>query len=89
MNAYEKKDGMTKLQKKACDKYTLYEKSWERMNRLVVGKNQIKRRISLLDNQRNYMSPREDCLTEFYEFAHKSVSMCPNEKKRSIMIEKM
>lgn len=59
------------------------------MNRIVNGKNMSKRRVSLLDNQRNYLSPREDCLTDFYAFAEKSVSMCPNEKKRSIMIEKV
>jgi len=39
--------------------------------------------------QRSYVSPREDCLSDFYESAQKSVNMCPNEKRRSIMIEKV
>ena len=82
---------MTLKQKKAFDKLTLYEKAWERMNRLVKpnSKSQGGKRVSLLEKQKNYLSPREDCLTDFYESAQKSVSMCPNEKKRSIMIERV
>ena len=78
--------GLTPKQKRAHEKFSLYEKAWDRMNRQVNGKTHYHRQ-SLIDKQRHYLSPREDCLSDFYVSAQKSVSMCPNEKKRSIMIE--
>ena len=82
------KVGMTPKQKRAHEKYSLYEKAWDRMNRAVNGKTHF-RRQSLIDMQRHYLSPREDCLSDFYVSAQKSVSMCTNEKKRSVMIEQV
>ena len=68
MPVFDKAAGMTRKQKKAYEKHSLYEKSWDRMNRIVNRKTQ-RTRHSLLDKQRNYLSPREDCLSEFYESA--------------------
>lgn len=79
--------GMTIKQLKAQEKLQCYQKGWERMNRYLNrpgDKNSIC--SSLIDKQERYTSPREDCLSSFYESTQKSVSMCPNERKRSTLI---
>ena len=82
------KMGLTPKQRRAHEKYSLYEKAWERMNRIVTcigshhGKTPLQststsqmavlnsnQRHSLVDKQRHYISPREDCLSDFYQSA--------------------
>ena len=78
------KMGLTPKQRRAHEKYSLYERAWERMNRIVThnGKTPLQststsqmavlnsnQRHSLMDKQRHYISPREDCLSDFYQSA--------------------
>jgi len=59
--------GITIKQGKAQEKLALYQKSWSRMNKLMSRSSNIGRiHTSLVDNQRNYVSRREDCLASFY-----------------------
>lgn len=80
--------GITIKQLKAQEKLSCYQKGWQRMNNILnrpVGKGS--RNCSLIDKQNNYVSPRDDCLSSFYESTMRSVTNCPNERKRSVMLE--
>ena len=69
------------------DKLNIYQKGWQRMNKVLNRGPHKDTGVSLMDQQNHYVSPRSDCLSSFYETAQMSVSMCPNDKRRSLLIE--
>ena len=82
-------DGITMKQMKAAEKLSLYQKGWARQNRLFSPEDN-RRKITLLDQQSSYQSPRNENLTSFYEETQRTMEGCPEELevKRTALIER-
>ena len=89
LNSDDEATGYTRKQLQAIEKLSVYQKGWKRMNRELnrtTYDDQLGFRTSLLDQQMNYVSPRSDCLSSFYETAQHTASVCTNDLKKKEMI---
>ena len=69
-----KEAGLTVRQMKAADKLSLYQRGWHRLTKLAACLEDQRNlnaaasnRETLIEKSNRYVSPRDDCLSSFYE----------------------